>query len=80
MVAAVPMAMGGEDDFPIIGVYAKDQVCKGDGSDPADLLVKITASALRLHPRLSCGGLALSANLKAFRESLFNPSSIVVCI
>jgi hypothetical protein len=38
------------------------------------------ASSLRLHPRLSCGGLALSANLKAFRESLFNPSSIVVCI
>ena len=32
----------GDDDFPIAGLYAKDQACKGDGSDPADILVKIT--------------------------------------
>ena len=36
----------GDDDFPIVGTYAKDQICKGDGSDPADLLVKITSKAI----------------------------------
>jgi hypothetical protein len=36
----------GEDDMPINGTYAKDQVCRGDGSDPADLLVKITGKAI----------------------------------
>jgi hypothetical protein len=37
---------GGEDDLFIAGTYAKDQVCKGDGSDPSDLLVKITGKAI----------------------------------
>lgn len=31
-----------EDDFPIAGIYTKDEVCKGDGSERADLRVKIT--------------------------------------
>jgi hypothetical protein len=35
-----------DEDFPIIGTYAKDQTCKGDGSDPADLLVKITGKSV----------------------------------
>lgn len=30
------------DDFPIAGTYTQDEACKGDGSDPAYLLVKIT--------------------------------------
>jgi hypothetical protein len=41
-IAATIPAKAGEDDFPIAGIYTKDQACKGDGSDPADLLVKIT--------------------------------------
>ena len=36
----------GEDDLPIAGTYAKDRLCRGDGSDPADLLVKITGKAI----------------------------------
>ncbi|MEA2904563.1 MAG: hypothetical protein QOI12_1950 [Alphaproteobacteria bacterium] len=32
----------GEDDFPIVGSYLKDQVCRGDSSDPFDLKVKIS--------------------------------------
>ena len=36
----------GEDDFPIVGIYAKDQACKGDGSDHVDLLVKITGKSI----------------------------------
>jgi hypothetical protein len=31
-----------EDDFPITGTYTQNQQCKGDGSDRADLRVKIT--------------------------------------
>jgi len=42
VVAAATAAVGGEDDFPIVGLYTKDRTCKGDGSDPADVLVKIT--------------------------------------
>lgn len=30
------------DDFPIAGVYTQDEACKGDGSDPEYLKVKIT--------------------------------------
>src|SRR5262249_6958638 len=36
-----------DDDFPIIGTYLKDQVCTGDGSEHADLLVKITRVAIQ---------------------------------
>ena len=36
----------GEDDLTIVGTYSKDQVCRGDGSDPADTLVKITSKAI----------------------------------
>jgi len=31
-----------EDDFPIIGTYLQNSPCKGDGKDPAALLVKIS--------------------------------------
>ena len=39
-------AVAADDDFPIVGVYAKDQVCKGNGSDQADSLVRITGQKL----------------------------------
>jgi len=45
LLAASAPAVG-EDDFPIVGTYAKDQICKGDGSDPADMLVKITGKGI----------------------------------
>jgi hypothetical protein len=39
-VFAAPAA--GEDDFPIVGTYWRDAVCKGDGSGRPDLQVRIT--------------------------------------
>jgi hypothetical protein len=33
-------------DFPIAGTYTQNRVCKGDGSDPEDTRVKITAQAI----------------------------------
>ena len=36
------MVAAGENELPIVGIYKKDEACKGDGSDRADLLVKIT--------------------------------------
>jgi hypothetical protein len=41
-----PTPVVGEEDLPIAGTYAKDRLCRGDGSDPADLLVKITGKAI----------------------------------
>ena len=49
VVAAAAMtqaATGAEDDFPIAGTYVRDQACKGDGSDPADLLVNISRKTI----------------------------------
>ncbi len=46
---AVPMIAGPahtEEAFPIAGIYLEDRACKGDGSDPADKRVKITATAI----------------------------------
>jgi hypothetical protein len=31
-----------DDDFPLIGNYTQNVPCKGDGSDPKDILVKIS--------------------------------------
>jgi hypothetical protein len=31
-----------EDDFPLVGTYTQNVPCKGDGSDPAALQVKIS--------------------------------------
>jgi hypothetical protein len=45
MVAALTTVVA-DEDFPIIGTYTKDQACKGDGTDPADLLVKITGKSI----------------------------------
>jgi hypothetical protein len=34
------------DDFPIAGTYTQQVPCRGDGSDPEDLRVKITPSEI----------------------------------
>jgi hypothetical protein len=39
---ATPML--GEDDFPIVGTYTENQVCKGDASDANASRVKITVT------------------------------------
>jgi len=41
LIAALLPALG-DDDFPIVGTYTKDEVCKGDAARRADILVKIT--------------------------------------
>ena len=40
VVVATPAA--GEDDFPIVGTYWRDNPCQGNGASRADLLVRIT--------------------------------------
>ncbi len=45
-VAAAPSPAHTEDAFPIIGTYVENHACKGDGSDPADKRIKITATAI----------------------------------
>ena len=41
LIAAVLPALG-DNDFPIVGTYTKDEVCKGDAARRADILVRIT--------------------------------------
>ena len=44
-IVAVIVAMTpafGDDDFPIVGTYTKDEICKGDAARRADLMVRIT--------------------------------------
>jgi hypothetical protein len=46
LLAAAGIAAGSargvaEEDFPIVGTYTRDIVCKGDGSDRPDLVVRI---------------------------------------
>lgn len=35
-----------EDLFTISGTYLENQICKGDGSDPADKFIKISPAAI----------------------------------
>ena len=63
LAASTPIV--GDEDFPIIGTYAKDQVCKGDGSDPVDLLVKITSKAIESNMGL-CAILSRKRHGKTF--------------
>ena len=42
-LAALGTAAPGEEDFPIVGTYTENQICKGDGSDSGVSRVKITA-------------------------------------
>jgi hypothetical protein len=41
LVASLLPAFG-DDDFPIVGTYTKDEACKGDAAKRADILVTIT--------------------------------------
>jgi hypothetical protein len=43
-LAAVGTAAPGEEDFPLVGTYTENQICKGDGSDAGVSRVKITAA------------------------------------
>jgi hypothetical protein len=47
VIACALAPAAADDDFPIVGTYMKDQVCRGDGSDRADLLVKITRANIQ---------------------------------
>jgi hypothetical protein len=38
----------GEDDFPLVGTYTENQVCRTDGSDPGVSRVRITARDIEL--------------------------------
>jgi hypothetical protein len=42
-----------EDDFPIVGTYLRDIVCRGTGSDRPDLMVTITPKRIE-SPMGSC--------------------------
>ena len=42
-LAALATPVRAEDDFPIVGTYTENQVCKPDGSDPGVSRVKITS-------------------------------------
>jgi hypothetical protein len=37
----------GIDDFPIVGTYVQNRRCRGDGTDPASLLVTILVDEIR---------------------------------
>jgi hypothetical protein len=39
-------AVAADDDFPLTGSYTQNVPCKGDGTDPAALQVKITPQAI----------------------------------
>jgi hypothetical protein len=41
-LATLGTAAPGEEDFPLVGTYTENQVCKGDGSDSGVSRVKIT--------------------------------------
>ena len=41
-LAAVGTAAPGEEDFPLVGTYTENQICKGNGSDAGVSRVKIT--------------------------------------
>jgi hypothetical protein len=42
VLAVLASQVQAEDDFPIVGTYTENQVCKPDGSDPGVSRVKIT--------------------------------------
>jgi hypothetical protein len=42
MIAAAVTPASGDDDFPIVGTYTKDEACKGEAAQRTDLMVKIT--------------------------------------
>jgi hypothetical protein len=55
----------GDEEFPIVGLYTKDQACKGDASKRADLQVKITGQNI-VSDMGSCAILNKRRNGRAF--------------
>lgn len=45
-LTASAAATPAQDDFPLTGNYTQNVPCKGDGSDPAELRVKISAQEI----------------------------------
>ena len=50
-LAALAVVLAGpgraaDDDFPLSGTYTQNKPCKGDGSDPAAILVKISPTQI----------------------------------
>ena len=45
-LTASACAAAAEDDFPLTGNYTQNVPCKGDGSDPAELKVRISAQEI----------------------------------
>jgi len=46
LVAAASAAPAWADDFPLVGNYTQNAACKGDGTDPAAIKVKISAQEI----------------------------------
>lgn len=69
MIAAALTLAAGEDDFPIVGIYTKDEVCRGEASQRADLLVKITRQNIESSLG-SCTILNKRRNGRAFQVQL----------
>lgn len=46
IAAAGSCQAAADEAFPIAGTYLENRVCKGDGSDPTDKRIKITATAI----------------------------------
>lgn len=69
MIVAALTPAAGEDDFPIVGIYIKDEVCKGEASQRADLLVKITRQNIESSLG-SCTILNRRRNGRAFQVQL----------
>lgn len=42
-------AASAEDDFPLTGSYTQNVPCKGDGTDPSELKVKISPQEIDSH-------------------------------
>ena len=45
-LAATCNAALSQDDFPIVGTYVQKHPCRGDGSDPQPLIVRITPTEI----------------------------------
>ena len=46
VVVAAGTAARADDDFPLAGTYTQNVACKGDGTDPAAVVVKISSKEI----------------------------------
>jgi hypothetical protein len=77
----------GADDFPLVGTYTENQVCKADSSDASVSRVKITGRQKRAAPPLrwpsalaalrliTKSNLSSAAGLFTFRQRRLHPQS-----